>query len=91
MQELVGWVGSVDPACRDREVLTTAVASVGRLQSWVEGQRVRLAGQLAEVASFPEKTLADAARSSLRDAERDLERGRTIDAMPALGRRAGRR
>ena len=85
VQELVGWVASVDPCCCDREVLTGAVASVGRLQSWVEGQRVRLARQLADVASFPEKTLANAARGSLRDAERDLERGRTIDAMPAVG------
>ena len=44
-----------------------------------------LAAQLAEVASFPEQAIAQAARSSLRDAGRVLDRARTAQAMPPLG------
>ena len=35
--------------CRDREVLAAAVATVARLQAWLDGRDVRLAAGLAEV------------------------------------------
>jgi hypothetical protein len=84
VQRLVAAVGGVDPACRDRDVLCAAVAAAARLRSWLDGQDVRLAGQLAEVVSFPEQALAEAARTSLRDASRVLDRARTVDALPAF-------
>src|SRR5262245_46814384 len=82
--ELVGAVGGVDPACRDRDRLTCAVGAVARLRAWLDGQEVRLAAPLADVVSFPEQAIADAARTSLRDASRVLERAHTVEVMPAL-------
>src|SRR5215831_11728983 len=81
---LVGAVAGVDPACRDRDVLCSAVTAAARLRAWLDGQDVRLAARLAEVVSFPEQAIADSARTSLRDAGRVLDRARTVDAMPAL-------
>ena len=40
---------------------------------------------MAEVAARPEQLVAQAARTSARDADRVLERARTVDAIPALG------
>jgi hypothetical protein len=81
---LVGVVAGIDPGCRDRDVLSGAVASSARLRAWLDGRDVQLAAQLAEVVSFPEQTLAEASRTSPRDAERVLERVRTTTALPAV-------
>ena len=80
----IGIVAGVDPGCRDRATLIAAVASAARLRAWLDGRDVQLASQLAEVASFPEQELAGAARTSLRDAGRVLERARTVERIPAL-------
>ena len=40
---------------------------------------------LAEVAARPSRLMADAARTSARDADRVLDRARTVEAIPALG------
>src|SRR5262245_54091488 len=82
---LVERVAGIDPACHDRELLCRALGSAARLRCWLDGQDVRLAGQLAEVESFPEQALAESARTSLRDAGRVLERVGTVEAIPALG------
>ena len=82
---LVETVAAVDPSCRDRDQLCAAVAAGARLRAWLDGRDVQLAAQLAEVASFPEQAIAQAARSSLRDAGRVLDRARTAQAMPPLG------
>ncbi len=44
-----------------------------------------VARQLATVASFPEKALADAGRSSVRHAEQILRRADTVDRVPGFG------
>ena len=85
MQRLVGEVAGVDPCCRDREVLAAAVGSVARLRAWLDGRDVAFAAGLAEVTARPEQIVAQAARTSTRDADRVLERARTVDAIPALG------
>jgi hypothetical protein len=85
VQGLVGRVGSVDPACRDRGELTAALAASARVRAWLDGREVALAAQLGDVASFPEADLAAAGRSSHRDAERVLERSRTVASFPLLG------
>ncbi|HET9602542.1 MAG TPA: DUF222 domain-containing protein [Acidimicrobiales bacterium] len=82
---LVETVAAVDPSCRDRDQLRAAVAAGARLRAWLDGRDVQLAAQLAQVASFPEQAIAQAARSSLRDAGRILDRVRTAEAMPPLG------
>ena len=53
VHRLVGEVIGVDDDCRDREVLVAAVATVARLQAWLDGRNVRLAARLAEVAARP--------------------------------------
>ena len=85
MWGLVETVAAVDPSCRDRDQLGAAVAAGARLRAWLDGRDVQLAAQLAQVASFPEQAIAQAARSSLRDAGRLLDRARTTQAMPPLG------
>ncbi len=85
VHELVGRVASVDAGCADRVVLETAAGELRRLKSWVDGREVSIARLLAGVSSFPEKSLADASRSSLRQAEQVLHRAETADQAPEFG------
>ena len=85
VHRLVTEVLGVDDDCRDREVLVAAVATVARLQAWLDGRNVRFAAGLAEVAARPARLVAEAARTSARDADRVLDRARTVEAIPALG------
>ena len=85
VHRLVREVLDVGDHCRDREVLVAAVATVARLQAWLDGRNVRLAARLAEVAVRPSRLVADAARTSARDADRVLDRARTVEVLPALG------
>jgi hypothetical protein len=78
-------VGGVDPACRDRDLLSTAVAASARLRAWLDGRDVALATQVEQAVSYPEKVLADASRTSLRDAERTVRRIHTSKVLPQLG------
>ena len=80
--ELVEVVDTVDPCCRDRATLTAAVRHVARLRSWLEGREVAFAAQLADTAPWPEQAVAEASRSSLREAERVLARASTTEAVP---------
>jgi hypothetical protein len=84
VHELVGRVAAVDAGCADRLVLEAAVGELRRLKSWVESREVAVARGLAMVSSFPEKSLADASRSSIRQAEHVLTRGQTVSQIPAL-------
>jgi hypothetical protein len=86
VQELVGRVAAVDATCTDSAVLQTAVGELRRLKSWVEGREVFLAGLVAKVSSFPEKSLAEAGRTSLRDGEQVIKRAETVEQIPTLGR-----
>ncbi|MEY2552806.1 MAG: hypothetical protein QOC57_666, partial [Ilumatobacteraceae bacterium] len=84
VQNLVERVAGVDASCADRVVLEAAVRDVRRLRSWIEAREVAFAGGLAEVSSFPEKSLADASRSSIRHAEQVLRRAETAGALPGF-------
>ena len=85
VHELVIAIAGVDAACRDRSVLVAAVAASARLRAWLDGRDVALAAQMEQVASYPEKALADASRTSLRDAERTVRRAHTVQSLPPLG------
>jgi len=74
VHELVEAVGGLDPACRDRGVLAQVAASSARLRAWLDGRDAAMAAQVEQVASYPEKVLADASRTSLKDAERTVKR-----------------
>ncbi len=85
VHELVGRVAAVDAGCADRVVLEAAVGVLRRLKSWLDGREVVLARSLAVVSSFPEKSLADASRSSLRQAEQIIHRAETAEQAPEFG------
>ena len=85
VHDLVERVAAVDAACADRVVLESAVGELRRLKSWVESREVAVARQLATVASFPEKALADASRSSVRQAEQILRRAETAEQAADFG------
>ena len=77
MQSLVGRVAAVDAGCPDLVVLQAAIDDVRRLRSWVDGREVALARSIAALSSFPEKSLAEAGRTSLRQAEVVFQRAGT--------------
>ena len=85
MWGLVETVATVRSVLPGPGQLRAAVAAGARLRAWLDGRDVQLAAQLADVASFPEQAIAQAARTSLRDAGRVLDRARTTQAMPPLG------
>ena len=60
VHELIDVVAGVEPTCRERSTLRSAVAAAARLRSWLDGRDVQLAAQLADVVSFPEQELAGA-------------------------------
>ena len=85
VQSLVGRVAGVSCDCVDAGVLRAGVEDLRRLKSWVEGREVAFAQLMSKVSSFPEKSLAEAGRISLRNGERLLERGETAQAVPEFG------
>jgi hypothetical protein len=85
VQDLVARVAVINADCADWAVLQSAVGELRRLKSWVEGREVFLAGLVAKVSSFPEKSLAEAGRTSLREGERAIKRAETIEQIPTLG------
>jgi hypothetical protein len=85
VHELIDTVGGLDPTCRDRDALSAAVAAAARLHGWLDGRDVAIAAQVELVASYPEKVLADASRTSLREAERTVKRIQTTRVLPKLG------
>ena len=85
VHELVGRVAAVDAGCADWVVLQAAVGEVRRLLTWLDGREVVLAGLIAGVSSFPEKSLAEAGRTSLRQGEQVLRRAETVGQVPGFG------
>lgn len=82
--ELVERVAAFDAASPDRDEVAAVATAVARLRRWLDGRDAAVAGALARVASFPEKTLADATRDGFRDAQRSLDRSATLQAAPAF-------
>ena len=85
VQSLVGRVAAVDAGCPDLVVLQAAIDDVRRLRSWVDGREVALARSIAALSSFPEKSLAEAGRTSLRQAEVVFQRAGTAEVVPSIG------
>ena len=85
MQSLVGRVAAVDAGCADLVELRAALDDLRRLRSWVDGREVALARSIASLSSWPEKSLAEAGRTSLRQAEVVLQRAGTVEVVPSFG------
>ncbi len=67
-----------------RSTITSGLVAVREAQAWLDAQHAGLVAQLRAVDSFPEKTIADAARSSLGQASKSTERSTTLAATPQL-------
>ena len=85
VQSLVGRVAAVAADCADVGVLRAVVSDLVRLRSWVDGREVALARLIAGVSSFPEKSLAEAGRTSLHHGGKVLKRAATVEVVPSFG------
>ena len=85
VHELIDAVVTVDDQVDDRQRLDRAIADVARLLSWCQGQQLRLARRVSDLASFPEQALAGPGHIGLGTAARLLERVNTAEAAPQLG------
>ena len=65
------------------------LVAVREIEAWCAAQHAGLVAQLRQVDSFPEKTIADAAKTSLGQASKSTERSATLDATPGLGAALG--
>ncbi len=75
---------ALEVATAGRADLEAALASAGRVRGWLDAFVLRAARRLEEVASFPEKVIADAERSELRAGERVVQRSRTAEQAPVF-------
>jgi Domain of unknown function (DUF222) len=89
VQRLVGRVAAVNADCADCALLSAGVADLRTLKSWVEGREVAFAQGIAKVSSFPEKSLADANKTSLSNGGKLLKRAATTEAVAELGTALG--
>ena len=69
--------------------ISSGLVAVREAQAWLDAQHAGLVAQLRAVDSFPEKTIADAAKTSLGQASKTTERSATLDATPGLGAALG--
>ncbi len=72
-----------DPAA-SRSTITSGLVAVREVEAWCAAQHAGLVAQLRQVDSFPEKTIADASKSSLGAASKTTERSATLGATPSL-------
>ncbi|MEP7202984.1 MAG: hypothetical protein ABI894_10260, partial [Ilumatobacteraceae bacterium] len=82
VHELVDRADALDVSCAD---LPSAGDELRRLRSWLDGRDVAYARIVAGVSSFPEKSLAEAGRTSLRHGEQVLKRAGTVETVPEFG------
>ena len=68
----------------DRSALEGGLRSIAVVRSWLTAAEADLASRLADVSSFPEQAIAEAARGSHGEASRALERAGTLGGVPAL-------
>src|SRR4051794_1026107 len=85
VHKLVDRAAALETCPRDRVAVEVVVDELRRLQSWLDGRQVAAARLMTEVSSFPEKSLADAARTGLRQAEQTMRRCETADQVAEFG------
>jgi hypothetical protein len=73
-----------DVSGADRSAAEAAAVAVRRLIGWAHGRQMAVARRLDDVTSFPQASLATAARNGLADADRVVERSRVAEAMPSF-------
>ncbi|HZX55414.1 MAG TPA: hypothetical protein VFE86_12080, partial [Ilumatobacteraceae bacterium] len=85
VHELVDRAATLETCPRDRVAVEVVVDELRRLRAWIDGRDVAAARLVAQVSSFPEKSLADASRTNLRQAEQMLRRCETADQVAEFG------
>jgi hypothetical protein len=73
----------IDPAA-DADLVRSGLVAVREVRAWLDAQHAGLVAQLRVVDSFPEKSIADAAKTSLGQAAKSTERATTLDRTPTL-------
>ena len=68
----------------DRAEITAGFQKLTRLRAWCDSREVKAGRLLARECAYPEKVMADAARSSMRDAKRVIDRATTLDEVPSF-------
>jgi hypothetical protein len=76
-------------AAASRSTITSGLVAVREAQAWLDAQHAGLVAQLRAVDSFPERTIADASKSSLGQASKTTERSTTLNATPKLASALG--
>lgn len=71
------------------DAVRSGLVAVREVQAWCDAQHAGLVAQLRSIDSFPEKTVADAAKQSLGRAAKSTERSATLDATPQLAEALG--
>lgn len=74
---------SGDPAA-GRSSIEAAITASAEIKAWLAAADARLTQALAPQVSFPEKTIADCTRESLRDAAKSKERSDTLGKVPGF-------
>ena len=85
VHQLVDRAAALESSARDRVSVEMVVGELARLRAWVDSRDVAAARLVAEVSSFPEKSLADAGRTGLREAAQTMRRAETVDQVPEFG------
>jgi hypothetical protein len=65
-------------------LISSGLVAVREIEAWCAAQHAGLVAALRQVDSFPEKTIADAAKSSLGAASKTTDRSATLTATPQL-------
>lgn len=81
--ELVRAVTLLDDGS-DRAEITAGFQKLTRLRAWCDSREVKAGRLLVRECAYPEKVMADAARSSLRDAKRVIDRAAALAEVPSF-------
>ena len=65
-------------------LITAGFQKLTRLRAWCDSREVKAGRLLVRECAYPEKVMADAARSSLRDAKRVIDRAAALAEVPSF-------
>ena len=68
----------------DADLISSGFVAVREVQAWCDAQHAGMVSQLRGIDSFPEKTVADAAKQSLGQASKSTERSDTLNKTAKL-------
>jgi hypothetical protein len=75
---------SSEPAAAGRSSLESAITASSEVTAWLAAAKARMTTALAAEVSFPEKTIAECTRESVRDAAKATERADTLGKVPGF-------